>query len=235
MGEPTLVPIRRRPRPSCCPACQSPALTQARWFRAEDKRPSRPASRCCSCFRICTRLRRGYGAGRRRVEGVLQAAADDRRLSLAGGLPAEARAARSGRLPDALKAPAASACCDDGLQFRSSEQNAYVGGLDGLLVLGPKPEASCNLGCAGARRAGRRARSRDPAFGRLPWVLAELYWNREGPEFEGPSVELATVERGSTTPTYHPRMVRRWDYPALHESRPQDIAVPHPEFRVSGK
>ena len=60
-------------------------------------------------------------------------------------------------------------------------------------------------------------------------VLA-AYWN-EKREFEG--FWLATVKRID-----HGEFTLEWfeypDYPAF-KSRPQDIAVPHPEFRVSGK
>ena len=60
-------------------------------------------------------------------------------------------------------------------------------------------------------------------------VLA-AYWN-EKREFEG--FWLATVKRID-----HGEFTLEWfdspEYPAF-KSRPQDIAVPHPEFRVSGK
>ena len=59
-------------------------------------------------------------------------------------------------------------------------------------------------------------------------VLA-AYFN-EKREFEG--FWLATVKR-----IEHGEFVLEWfdaDYPPF-KSRPQDIAVPHPEFRVSGK
>ena len=60
-------------------------------------------------------------------------------------------------------------------------------------------------------------------------VLA-AYWN-EKREFEG--FWLATVKR-----IEHGEFTLEWfdapEYPAF-KSRPQDIAVPHPEFRVSGK
>jgi hypothetical protein len=60
-------------------------------------------------------------------------------------------------------------------------------------------------------------------------VLA-AYWN-EKREFEG--FWLATVKRVEPG-----EFTLEWfdgpEYPAF-KSRPQDIAVPHPEFRVSGK
>ena len=59
-------------------------------------------------------------------------------------------------------------------------------------------------------------------------VLA-AYWN-EKREFDG--FWLATVKRID-----HDEYTLEWfdaDYPAF-KSRPQDIAVPHPEFRVTGK
>ena len=60
-------------------------------------------------------------------------------------------------------------------------------------------------------------------------VLA-AYWN-EKREFEG--FWLATVKRIEAG-----KYILEWfdspGYPAF-KSRPQDIAVPHPEFRVSGK
>jgi hypothetical protein len=83
----------------------------------------------------------------------------------------------------------------------------------------PAVSASSKPGSAAARetlRVGAR--------------VVAAYWN-EKREFEG--FWLATVKR-----IEHGEFILEWfdgpEYPAF-KSRPQDIAVPHPEFRISGK
>ena len=60
--------------------------------------------------------------------------------------------------------------------------------------------------------------------------MLAAYWN-EDKEFEG--FWLATVKRIEAG-EYTLEWVDEPGYPPF-KSRPQDIAVPHPEFRVSGK
>ncbi len=79
------------------------------------------------------------------------------------------------------------------------------------------------------RSTSRTAPPLERPCGSARRVLA-AYWN-EKREFEG--FWLATVKRiepGEFTLEWFDAP----EYPAF-KSRPQDIAVPHPEFRVSGK
>jgi hypothetical protein len=103
-------------------------------------------------------------------------------------------------------------------------------------------EQNTNTGAAGPiSSAPSRATSAAPAIDKPDSATARetlrvgarvlaAYWN-EKREFDG--FWLATVKRID-----HGEFTLEWfdspDYPAF-KSRPQDIAVPHPEFRVSGK
>ena len=111
----------------------------------------------------------------------------------------------------------------------------------GATTTKPASEQNTNVGAAGAITAGpSRATSAAPATDKPDSATARetlrvgarvlaAFWN-EKREFDG--FWLATVKRID-----HDEYTLEWfdaDYPAF-KSRPQDIAVPHPEFRVSGK
>ena len=80
---------------------------------------------------------------------------------------------------------------------------------------------------AGDRRAGERHRSETL---RVNARVLAAYWN-EKREFKGFWLRHRQRDRAW-------RLTLEWfdapEYPAF-KSRPQDIAVPHPQFRVSGK
>ena len=105
-----------------------------------------------------------------------------------------------------------------------SEQNTNVVGAAGPSSPGPSSATSAAPAIDKPDSATARETLRIGAR-----VLA-AYWN-EKREFEG--FWLATVKRID-----HGEFTLEWfeypDYPTF-KSRPQDIAVPHPEFRVSGK
>jgi hypothetical protein len=105
----------------------------------------------------------------------------------------------------------------------------------------PVSEQNTNIGAAGASSPGpSRATPAVPSLEKPDSATARetlrvgarvlaAYWN-EKREFAG--FWVATVKRID-----HNEYTLEWidaDYPAF-KSRPQDIAVPHPEFRVSGK
>ena len=104
-----------------------------------------------------------------------------------------------------------------------SEQNTNVGAAG---PSSPEPSGATTATPASDKPDGATARETLRVGAR---VLA-AYWN-EKREFEG--FWLATVKRID-----HNEYTLEWfespEYPAF-KSRPQDIAVPHPEFRVSGK
>ena len=80
------------------------------------------------------------------------------------------------------------------------------------------------------RRRSASRRAPPPETLRIGARVLAAYWNDKR-EFEG--FWLATVKRiepGEFTLEWFDAP----EYPAF-KSRPQDVAVPHPEFRVSGK
>jgi hypothetical protein len=105
----------------------------------------------------------------------------------------------------------------------ASEQNANIGAA-GPISPGPSHATPATPSIDKPDSATARETLRVGAR-----VLA-AYWN-EKREFEG--FWLATVKR-----IEHGEFTLEWfdapKYPAF-KSRPQDIAVPHPEFRLSGK
>ena len=158
-----------------------PALTQASWFRAEDKEAVKAAAEALkfSVIELQTDADRALAAEAH--EGVLKGS--------------------GGRLIVGSVSPEV---------YRRIEEHARKG------AGGPDPSKPDSATARETLRVGAR-------------VLA-AYWS-EKREFEG--FWLATVKRidpGEFTLEWFDSP----EYPAF-KSRPQDIAVPHPEFRVSGK
>ena len=197
----------------------SPALTQASWFRAEDKEAVKAAAEALkfSVIELQTDADRALAAGAH--EGVLKGSG----RMIVGSVSAEVyrrieeHVRKAAGAPDPSKPDNAAATTKP-----TSEQNTNIGAA-GAITAGPSratpaAPASDKPDSATARetlRVGAR-------------VLA-AYWNDKR-EFEG--FWVATIKRID-----HNEYTLEWfdaDYPAF-KSRPQDIAVPHPEFRVSGK
>jgi hypothetical protein len=195
----------------------SPALTQASWFRAEDKEAVKAAAKALkfSVIELQTDAERALAAGVH--EGVLKGSG----RMIVGSVSAEVYRriedyGRKGAAGDAPSQP------ETATTKPASEQNTNTGA--GAISPGPAPASLAASATGKPDSAAARETLRVGAR-----VLA-AYWN-EKREFEG--FWLATVKRiepGEFTLEWFDAP----GYPAF-KSRPQDIAVPHPEFRVSGK
>ena len=216
-----------QPKPNPLPAIlvygtpSGPAMTQASWFRAEDKEAVKAAAEALkfSVIELQTDADKALAAGAH--EGVLKGSGG--RLIIGS-----VSAAVYGQIEEHVRKAA-------GAPDASKPDNAAA-------TAKPVLEQSTNIGAAGAITAGpSRATSAAPATDKPDSATARetlrvgarvlaAYWN-EKREFEG--FWLATVKRID-----HGEFTLEWfdspEYPAF-KSRPQDIAVPHPEFRVSGK
>jgi hypothetical protein len=199
----------------------SPALTQASWFRAEDKEAVKAAAEALkfSVIELHTAADKALAAGAH--EGVLKGSGG---RMIVGSVSAEVyrrieehvRKGAGGPDPSRPEIVVATPTKP------TSEQNANVG------IAGPSsPGPSHATPAAPAISKSDGAAARETL--RVGTRVLAAYWN-EKREFEG--FWLATVKRID-----HNEYTLEWfdaDYPAF-KSRPQDIAVPHPEFRISGK
>jgi hypothetical protein len=211
-----------QPKPNPLPAIlvygtpTSPTLTQASWFRAEDREAVKAAAEALkfSVIELQTDAEKALAAGVH--EGVLKGSG----RMIVGSVSAEVyrrieeHVRKGAGAPDPSRSDNAAATTTKPV----SEQNTNIGAA-GAVSPTPAAPAIDKPDSATARetlRVGAR-------------VLA-AYWN-EKREFEG--FWLATVKRMD-----HGEFTLKWfespEYPAF-KSRPQDIAVPHPEFRASGK
>jgi hypothetical protein len=194
-----------------------PAMTQASWFRAEDKEAVKAAAEALkfSVIELHTDADKALAAGAH--EGVLKGSG----RMIVGSVSAEVyrrieeHARKGAGAPDPSKPENAAAT--------ASEQNTNIGAAG---PSSPGPSRATPAALAIDKPDSVTARETLRVGVR---VLA-AYWN-EKREFEG--FWLATVKRID-----HGEFTLEWfdspEYPAF-QSRPQDIAVPHPEFRVSGK
>jgi hypothetical protein len=216
-----------QPKPNPVPAIlvygtpSGPALTQASWFRAEDKEAVKAAAEALkfSVIELQTDADRALTAGVH--EGVLKSSGRMIIGSVAthvyGGIEEYVRKGASASDPS-----------------KSENAAAATAKLES--------EQSMNIAAAGPISPGpSRAGLATPAIGKPDSATARetlrvgarvlaAYWN-EKREFEG--FWVATVKRIDPG-EYTLEWFDGPEYPAF-KSRPQDIAVPHPEFRVSGK
>jgi hypothetical protein len=199
-----------------------PALTQASWFRAEDKEAVKGAAEALkfSVIELRTNADKALAAGAH--EGVLKGSG----RMIVGSVSAEVYR----RIEEHVRKGASAS-------DPSKPENAAA-----TTTTKPASEQSANIGTAGASSPGpSRATSAAPSIDKPDSATARetlrvgarvlaAYWN-EKREFEG--FWVATIKRLD-----HGEFTLEWfdspEYPAF-KSRPQDIAVPHPEFRVSGK
>jgi hypothetical protein len=215
------------PKPNPLPAIlvygtpSSPALTQASWFRAEDREAVKAAAEALkfSVIELLTDAEKALAAGAH--EGVLKGSG----RIVVGSVSAEVyrrieeHVRKAAGAPDPSRPEIAAATTTKPV----SEQNTNIGaagpsspGPSGATSAAPVIDKPDSPAARETLRVGAR-------------VLA-AYWS-EKREFAG--FWLATVKR-----IEHGEFTLEWfdspDYPAF-KTRPQDIAVPHPEFRVSGK
>ena len=198
-----------------------PALTQASWFRAEDKEAVKAAAEALklSVIELQTDADRPLAAGVH--EGVLKGSGG--RL-IVGSVSSEVyrqieeHVRKGAGAPDASKPENAAATTKP-----ASEQSTNIGAAT---PISSAPARAISAAAATDKLDSATARETLRVGAR---VLAS-YWN-EKREFEG--FWLATVKRiepGEFTLEWFDSP----EYPAF-KSRPQDVAVPHPEFRVTGK
>ena len=214
------------PKPDSVPALlvygtpSSPALTQASWFRAEDKEAVKAAAEALkfSVIELITDADRALAAGAH--EGVLKGSG----RIIVGSVSAEVyrrieeHVRKGAGAPDPSQPENAAAT----MTKSPSEQSTNTGAA-GAISSGPAPASLAAPALAKPDSATARETLRVGAR-----VLA-AYWN-EKREFAG--FWLATVkgiESGEFTLEWFDA-----EYPPF-KSRPQDIAVPHPEFRLTGK
>jgi hypothetical protein len=241
------MPDATQPKPNPVPAIivygtpSSPTLTQASWFRAENKEAVKAAAEALkfSVIELQTEAEKALTTGVN--EGVLKGSG----RMIVGSVSAEVyhrieEYGRKGAGADAPSKPETAAAITTkpakgaGADTPSKPENVVIAAAK------PASEQTANTGGAGAissepsgaapaAPAGAKPDSAPQTLRVGARVLA-AYWN-EKREFEG--FWLATVKRIEAG-----EYILEWfdspGYPAL-KSRPQDIAVPHPEFRVTGK
>jgi hypothetical protein len=202
-------------------APSGPAMTQASWFRAEDKEAVKAAAKELkfSVIELQTDADRALAAGAH--EGVLKGSG----RMIVGSVSAEVyrrieeHVRKGAGASDPPKPENAVAITTKS----SSEQNANVSAAD---PSSPGPPRASLATPTISKPDSATARETLRVGAR---VLA-AYWN-EKREFEG--FWVATVKRIEPD-GYTLEWFESPEYPPF-KSRPQDIAVPHPEFRVSGK
>ena len=205
-----------QPKPNPVPAIlvygtpSGPAFTQASWFRAEDKEAVKSAAAALklSVIELQTDADKALAAGAH--EGVLKGSG----RMIVGSVSAEVYRRIEEHVRKAAGAPDASKPDNTAAAKPVSEQNMNMTGPGRLSTAGS--DLACAPNPWDALRVGVR-------------VLA-AYWN-EKREFEG--FWLATVKRIEPS-EYTLEWFDSPEYPAF-KSRPQDIAVLHPAFRLSGK
>jgi hypothetical protein len=216
-----------QPKPTPLPAIlvygtpSSPELTQASWFRAEDKEAVKAAAEALkfSIIELQTEAEKALAVGVH--EGVLKGSG----RMIVGSVASEVYRRIEEHVGKGAKAsdPSGPESAAAAMTKPASEQSTNIGAA-GAMSPGP-PRASLATPTI-SKPDGAAARETLRVGAR---VLA-AYWN-EKREFEG--FWLATVKRiepGEFTLEWFDAP----EYPAF-KSRAQDIAVPHPEFRVSGK
>ena len=216
-----------QPKPSPVPAIlvygtpSGPALTQASWFRAEDKEAVKAAAEALkfSVIELQTEEDRALAAGAH--EGVLKASG----RMIVGSVSAEVyrrieeHVRKGAGASDPLKAESTAAIPTKPV----SEQNTNV---SAAAPVSREPSGATLAVPASGKPDSAPARETLRAGAR---VLA-AYWN-EKREFEG--FWLAIIKRIDRD-EYTLEWFDAPEYPAF-KCRPQNIAVLHPEFRLSGK
>jgi hypothetical protein len=195
-------------------------MTQASWFRAEDKEAVKAAAEALkfSVIELQTDAEKALTAGVH--EGVLKGSG----RMIIGSVASEVyrRIQEYGRKGASASDPSQPEIAMSPATKPASEQNTNIGAA-GAISPGPARPSLATPAISKLESATARETLRVGAR-----VLA-AYWN-EKREFEGFWVAtIKRIDRGEFTLEWFDA-----DYPAF-KSRPQDIAVPHPEFRVSGK
>jgi hypothetical protein len=199
----------------------SPELTQASWFRAEDKQAAKAAAEVVkfSVIDIQTEAEKALTIGVH--EGVLKGS---------GRMIVSSVSSEVYRRIENYVARVA------GAEASASPTNSEPASTKALSEQNMNQHAAGTTSSAPA--AASTSKPENPNFSRPnPWetlrvgarVLA-AYWNGKR-EFEGFWVATAKrIDKGEFTLEWFEAP----EYPTF-KSRPKNIAIPHPEFRVSGK
>jgi hypothetical protein len=216
-----------QPKPNPLPAIlvygtpTSPTLTQASWFRAEDTEAAKAAAKELkfSVIELQTDADKALAVGIH--EGVLKGSGRMivSSVSLEVYRRIEEHVRKAAGTPDPSKLESAAATTTKS----ASEQSTNISAA-GAISLTPAPATLA------APASGRPDSAVARETLRVGARVLAAYWNGKR-EFEG--FWLAIIKRID-----HGEFTLEWfdspEYPPFR-SRPQDIAVPHPEFRVSGK
>jgi hypothetical protein len=220
------LPVSTQPKPNPVPAIlvygtpSGPAMTQASWFRAEDEEVVKAAAEALkfSVIELRTDADRALAAGAH--EGVVKS----RDRVIVGSVSSEvyrrieAHVQKGAGDPDPSRPENAAAPAKP-----ASEQNTNIGAAG---AVSPGSSRATPAALTISKPDGAPARETLRVGAR---VLA-AYWNKKR-EFDG--FWLAIIKRID-----HDEFTLEWfespDEPAF-KSRPQDVAVLHPEFRLSVK
>ena len=197
-----------------------PALTQASWFRAEDREAVKAAAEALkfSMIELQTDADRALAAGAH--EGVIKASG----RMIVGSVSAEVYRRIEEHIRKGAGGPGSSKAETATATMKTpSEQNTNT---SAPAPVSRDPSGATPAVPASSKPDSAPARETLRVGGR---VLA-AYWN-EKREFEG--FWLATIKRIDRD-EYTLEWFDAPEYPAF-KSRPQNIAVLHPEFRLSGK
>ena len=210
-----------KPNPDPLPAIlvygmpSGPALTQASWFRAEDKEAVIVAAKELkfSVIELHTDADRALAAGAH--EGILKGSG----RIVVGSVSAEVYRQIEGHVRKAAPGASKPENATSTTTFMS-EQSMNAGA--------PEPPHASIGAPVSVNGKQDSANSREAL--RIGARVLAAYWN-EKREFEG--FWLAIVKRIEPE-EYTLEWFESPGYPPF-KSRPQDVAVPHPEFRVTGK
>jgi hypothetical protein len=234
-----------QPKPTPIPALlvygtpTSPELTQASWFRAEDKRAATAAAEVLKFSVIDIRTDEEKALTLGVHEGVLKGSG----RMIVGSVTTEVyrRIEDYVRKVSGANVPSEPTKTAPAEMKPISEQNVNQTAASAIssapAAASPASPDSKTLSAANPVAASASKPENTVAAAPNPWetlrvgarVLA-AYWN-EKREFEGFWLAIVKrIDKGEFTLEWF----QAPEYPAF-KSRPKNIAVPHPEFRVSGK
>ena len=199
-----------------------PAFTQASWFRAEDKEAVRAAAQelKLSIIELQTDADKALAAGAH--EGVLKGSAG---RMIIGSVSAEVYRRIEEHVRKAAGAP-------DPPSRRSSWRRQPNPRQNKTRTSARRVQARRNL--LAQHRLRRPPTSRTARLLEKRCALARGSWPPTGARSVSSTASGSPPSSKSTPVSSRSNGSNSPGYPAF-KSRPQDIAVPHPEFRVSGK
>ena len=216
-----------QPKPNPLPAIlvygtpSGPALTQASWFRAEDKEAVKAAAEALkfSVIELQTDADKALAAGAH--EGVLKGSG----RMIVGSVSAEVYRRIEEHVRKGAGAPTRPSQRTPQRPRRNPRQNK---------TRTPARRVRSRLDPLMQPRLRRRSTSRTAPPLERPFGSARGSWPPIGTRSASSRASGSRPSSGSTTASSRSSGSTARNIPAF-KSRPQDVAVPHPEFRVSGK